>query len=74
MSDATISRARDAIWRVWAAPGPTTGLAAGRPTRPLRVLRPSSMQGASATSWSRAPERPAHAPRRATSRHRSSAP
>jgi hypothetical protein len=33
MSNATISRARDAIWRVWAAPGPATR-PGGRPPDP----------------------------------------
>jgi hypothetical protein len=33
MGDATISRARDAIWRVWAAPGPAIR-PIGRPPDP----------------------------------------
>src|SRR5437762_3277850 len=67
MGDATISRARCAISRVWAAPAHVGPAEPARPGRPLHAVRPPSMLRASPASCRRAAERPARAPRRAIS-------
>src|SRR5712691_994576 len=72
MIDATISRARNAIWRVWAAPAHQRPAEPASGGRPLPAAGPAPMLPASPSSRRRAPELPARAPRRAISWHQPS--